>query len=72
MSLAGTLITLAIGVLAGSVTRLAGASGVIIVVPLLSILLGFSVHQSIGTSLLVLGRESGVGEVLDKYYWVIW
>ena len=53
LSLVGTLFTLAIGVLAGTVTGLAGASGVIVVVPLLSILLDFSVHQSIGTSLLV-------------------
>ncbi len=53
LSLAGLAIALIIGLLAGAVTGLTGASGVIVVVPLLSILLNLSVHQSIGTSLLV-------------------
>ncbi len=42
-----------IGLFTGMMTGLTGASGVAIVVPLLNLLLGFSVHESIGTSLLV-------------------
>lgn len=47
----GSLI--AIGLLTGSVVGLTGASGVVVVVPLLSVVLGFSVHAAIGTSLFV-------------------
>ena len=53
LSLAGLATALIIGLLAGAVTGLTGASGVMVVVPLLSIFLNLSVHQSIGTSLLV-------------------
>ena len=35
------------------VTGLTGVSGVMIVVPLVNLLLNFSVHKSIGTSLMV-------------------
>ncbi|MCD6275634.1 MAG: sulfite exporter TauE/SafE family protein [Thermoplasmata archaeon] len=42
-----------IGIFAGIVTGLTGASGVMVVVPLLNMLLNFSVHNSIGTSLMV-------------------
>lgn len=42
-----------IGLLTGSVVGLTGASGVVVVVPLLSLLMGFSVHEAIGTSLFV-------------------
>ena len=42
-----------IGLLTGSVVGLTGASGVVVVVPLLSVLMGFSVHEAIGTSLFV-------------------
>ena len=42
-----------IGVFAGMVTGLTGASWVMIVVPLVNLLLNFSVHKSIGTSLMV-------------------
>ena len=42
-----------IGVFAGMVTGLTGASGVMVVVPLVNLLLNFSVHESIGTSLMV-------------------
>ena len=42
-----------IGLLTGSVVGLTGASGVVVVVPLLSVLLGFSMHSAIGTSLFV-------------------
>ena len=42
-----------IGILTGTMTGLTGASGVIVVVPLVSLILHFPLHQSIGTSLLV-------------------
>ncbi len=42
-----------IGVFAGILTGLTGASGVMVVVPLTNFLLNFSVHESIGTSLMV-------------------
>ena len=42
-----------IGLLTGSVVGLTGASGVVVVVPLLTVLLGFSMHAAIGTSLFV-------------------
>ena len=42
-----------IGVVAGLVTSLVGASGVMIIVPALNLLQGFPIHTSIGTSLLV-------------------
>ncbi|QZE13015.1 sulfite exporter TauE/SafE family protein [Halosquirtibacter laminarini] len=42
-----------IGIIAGIVTGITGASSVMVVVPLLSILLNFSIHQAIGTSLVV-------------------
>lgn len=48
------LITLlGIGLVTGSVVGLTGASGVVVVVPLLTMLLNFSVHSAIGTSLFV-------------------
>ncbi len=42
-----------IGAFAGMVTGLTGASAVMIVVPLVNLLLNFSVHESIGVSLMV-------------------
>ena len=42
-----------IGLLTGSVVGLTGASGVVVVVPLLTVLSGFSMHTAIGTSLFV-------------------
>lgn len=42
-----------IGLITGSVVGLTGASGVVVVVPLLTVLLGFSMHTAIGTSLFV-------------------
>jgi uncharacterized membrane protein YfcA len=48
-----TIIMLLIGLITGISTGLTGASGVIIVVPLLSLFLGYSIHAAIGTSLLV-------------------
>jgi hypothetical protein len=42
-----------IGLLTGTVVGLTGASGVVVVVPLLTLLLGFPMHVAIGTSLFV-------------------
>ena len=42
-----------IGTFAGIVTGLTGASAVMVVVPLVNLLLNFSVHESIGVSLMV-------------------
>jgi hypothetical protein len=47
------LILILIGLLTGTVTAISAGSGVAIVVPLLTILLGYSIHAAIGTSLLV-------------------
>lgn len=47
------LLLIFIGIIAGIVTGITGASSVMVVVPLLSILLNFSIHQAIGTSLVV-------------------
>lgn len=42
-----------IGIFTGLVTGLTGASGVMVVVPLIHLLLKFTIHEAIGTSLLV-------------------
>ena len=42
-----------IGLMTGTVVGLTGASGVIVVVPLLTLLLGFPIHTAIGTSLFM-------------------
>lgn len=42
-----------IGIFTGIITGLTGASGVMVVVPLVNLLLGFSMHEAIGTSLIV-------------------
>ena len=42
-----------IGLFTGAVTGLTGASGVMVVVPLVTMLLGFSIREAIGTSLMV-------------------
>jgi uncharacterized membrane protein YfcA len=42
-----------IGLLTGTITAISAGSGVTIVVPLLTIFLGYSIHEAIGTSLLV-------------------
>lgn len=46
-------IMVAIGLITGVVVGLTGASGVVVVVPLLSMFLGFSMHTAVGTSLFV-------------------
>ncbi len=58
MSLITQLIGLiGIGLLTGSVVGLTGASGVVVVVPLLTVLSGFSMHTAIGTSLFVMSSH---------------
>ncbi len=47
------ILLILIGLVTGSLTGFTGASGVLIVVPLINIFLGFSIHESIGTSLMV-------------------
>lgn len=42
-----------IGLLTGTITAISAGSGVTIVVPLLTIFLGYTIHEAIGTSLLV-------------------
>ena len=46
-------ILLAIGLLTGTITAISAGSGVMIVVPLLAVILGYGMHAAIGTSLLV-------------------
>lgn len=53
MSLAFYLLAIAIGVVTGGITSLIGASGVMIIVPILTIFFNLSVHTAIGTSLFV-------------------
>jgi uncharacterized membrane protein YfcA len=48
-----TIILLVIGLLTGTITAMSAGSGVMIVVPLLAMLAGYSIHEAIGTSLLV-------------------
>jgi uncharacterized membrane protein YfcA len=47
------IVLVLIGLLTGTVTAISAGSGVTIVVPLLTILMGFTIHEAIGTSLLV-------------------
>jgi uncharacterized membrane protein YfcA len=51
--LAKLLISIVIGLLTGTITAISAGSGVMVVVPLLVIFLGYSIHAAIGTSLLV-------------------
>ena len=53
ISIASIITMLLIGLITGISTGLTGASGVAIVVPLLTLFLGFSIHAAIGTSLIV-------------------
>ncbi len=52
-SLIETVIILAIGIGAGVMVGIMGGSGVMVVVPMLTLLLSFPVHTAIGTSLLI-------------------
>ncbi|BDC36544.1 MAG: hypothetical protein EF806_05985 [Candidatus Methanoliparum thermophilum] len=42
-----------IGIFTGIITGLTGASGVVIVVPLANLLLNFTIHEAIETSLII-------------------
>jgi len=53
ISIPNIISMLLIGLITGISTGLTGASGVTIVVPLLTLFLSFSVHSAIGTSLVV-------------------
>ncbi|HRR39510.1 MAG TPA: sulfite exporter TauE/SafE family protein, partial [Candidatus Paceibacterota bacterium] len=53
MSVETVFIMILIGIFTGVVTGLTGASGVMVVVPLVNIFLSFSIHEAIGTSLIV-------------------
>lgn len=53
MTVSMIIVMILIGIFTGIVTGLTGASGVMVVVPLVGILLNFSIHESIGTSLMV-------------------
>ncbi|NEW82006.1 MAG: sulfite exporter TauE/SafE family protein [Mariniphaga sp.] len=47
------LLVLLVGCFSGMITGLTGASGVMVVVPLITILFKFPIHEAIGTSLVV-------------------
>jgi uncharacterized membrane protein YfcA len=47
------ILLIVIGLCAGCITGLIGASGILVVVPALTIVLAFPVHTAIGTSLAV-------------------
>jgi len=53
MSLLFYLLAIVIGVATGGITSLIGASGVMVVVPVLTMLFNVSIHTAIGTSLFV-------------------
>ena len=53
MSLVLYLLAICIGVVTGGITSLIGASGVMIIVPILTMFFKVSVHTAIGTSLFV-------------------
>ncbi|SHK25558.1 hypothetical protein SAMN02745163_03501 [Clostridium cavendishii DSM 21758] len=53
MNLSFYLLLIIIGLITGSITSLIGASGVMIVVPILTMFFNVSVHNAIGTSLLI-------------------
>jgi uncharacterized membrane protein YfcA len=47
------IILVLIGLLTGTITAISAGSGVMVVVPLLAVILGYTMHAAIGTSLLV-------------------
>jgi uncharacterized protein len=46
------LVGIVIGVFSGMVTGFSGSSGVIVIIPLVTLMIGLPIHQAIGTSLL--------------------
>lgn len=53
MSFSFYLLSIIVGIVTGGITSLIGASGVMIIVPILTMFFNVSVHNAIGTSLLV-------------------
>lgn len=53
MSLSFYVLSILVGIITGGITSLIGASGVMIIVPILTMFFNVSVHNAIGTSLLV-------------------
>ncbi|ERI93440.1 hypothetical protein HMPREF1982_01685 [Clostridiales bacterium oral taxon 876 str. F0540] len=53
MNLLFYILAIAVGIITGGITSLIGASGVMIIVPILTILFKVNVHAAIGTSLFV-------------------
>lgn len=51
--MANYILMIIIGLITGAITSLIGASGVTVVVPILTMIFGLTVHTAIGTSLLV-------------------
>jgi uncharacterized membrane protein YfcA len=56
-----------VGLMAGVLSGLVGVGGGIIIVPALVLVLGFSQHQAIGTSLGILLLPAGIFAVISYY-----
>jgi uncharacterized membrane protein YfcA len=67
MSTQTLLIIVLVGLAAGILSGLVGVGGGIIIVPALIFLLGFSMHQAMGTSLGILLLPAGILGVLNYY-----
>jgi uncharacterized membrane protein YfcA len=61
------VILLFIGLMAGAAAGLFGIGGGVIIVPALVYLLGFSLHNAIGTSLAILLPPVGLAAVIEYY-----
>jgi uncharacterized membrane protein YfcA len=67
MSTQTILLIVLIGLAAGILSGLVGVGGGIIIVPALIFLLGFGMHQAMGTSLGILLLPAGILGVLNYY-----
>jgi uncharacterized membrane protein YfcA len=67
MSTQTLLVIVLVGLAAGILSGLVGVGGGIIIVPALIFLLGFSMHQAMGTSLGILLLPAGILGVLNYY-----
>ena len=67
MSTQTLLLIVLIGLAAGILSGLVGVGGGIIIVPALIFLLGFGMHQAMGTSLGILLLPAGILGVLNYY-----
>ncbi len=61
------ILLLLIGLMAGIASGLFGIGGGVIVVPALVIVMGFSLHSAIGTSLAILLPPVGLAAVIEYY-----